>query len=136
MATRSLHALDPLKIQLLVIDRRPLVAEAMMALRLAKHLDVVKDILPCYIPATVYTASDFFALQQLEKALSYRAVMAISSAADTLLHLTSPQEISLLITAELAALVQMYRRGLFRLETPHQPSAKHSVPVHDPFLSS
>jgi hypothetical protein len=75
-----------LKILLFILDRRHVIAEAVPALRIVEHLNIVKDILPCLIAGAICLPPNSFPLEQLEEALGNGFVMAVPSPAHTLLQ--------------------------------------------------
>lgn len=57
-----MHYQKPMGMSLLELDWRQIVVESMAPLRIAKHLDAVKDILPRGIPCRVGLAFEPFTL--------------------------------------------------------------------------
>ena len=53
----------------------------MFALRIVEHLDVVEDVLPRVVSGFVGSASDTFALQEVEEAFGDGIVVTIASPA-------------------------------------------------------
>lgn len=80
----------------------------MTALRIVEHLDIVKDILPSFVPAAIDFALYPFAPQRLEEDFSGHVVMSITASAHPLLQIINFQHITPVTTAELAAFVYMY----------------------------
>ncbi len=98
--TSFLGTREPLKILLFILDRRQVIAEAVPALRIVKHLDVIEDILPCLVPCAVSLASDPFPFQELEEALGDGVIMAVSSSAHALLQIVLVQEVAPVVAAD------------------------------------
>ena len=64
----------------------------MFALRVIEHLDVVEDVLPCFISGSVGSASDAFALQEVEEAFGNSVVVAVSPSAHAMFEIVLLQE--------------------------------------------
>jgi hypothetical protein len=93
-----------LKILLLILDGRHVIAEAVPSLRIVEHLDIVEDILPCLIAGAISLPPNSFSLEQLEKALGDGVIMAVPAPAHALLQIVLVQEVAPIVTAELTAL--------------------------------
>lgn len=78
---------QPLKILHLVLDRRQVIAEAVPALRIVEHLDIVQDILLCFFTGAVCFASNPLPFEQLEETLGDCVIMAVSAPAHALLQI-------------------------------------------------
>lgn len=64
----------------------------MFALRIIEHLDVVEYILPRVVSGFVSSASETFALQEIEEAFGNSVVMAVPSAAHAVFKIVLLQE--------------------------------------------
>ena len=106
IGTSFLDTREPLEMLLFIFDRRQVIAEAVPALRIVKHLDVIEYILSCLFPSTVGLASGSLPFQQLEEAFGRCVIVAVSSSAHTLLQIVLVQEVA--PAAELTALIRMY----------------------------
>jgi hypothetical protein len=66
----------------------------MFALRIVEHLDVIEDVLPCFVSDYVGSAPHTFALKEVEEALGDSVVMAVSPAAHALFEIVLLHECS------------------------------------------
>ncbi len=73
----------------------------MLALRVVEHLDIIEDVLSCVVSGFVGSASDAFALQEVEEALGDRVVVTVSPAAHAVFEIVLFQECSPVDAVEL-----------------------------------
>ena len=76
----------------------------MPALWIVKHLDVIEDILLCFIPGAVCLSPDSLSFQELKETFGYGVVMTIPASAHALLQVVLVQEVAPVVATELAAL--------------------------------
>ena len=58
---------EPLEILLLILNRRRVIAEAVSALWIVEHLDIVEDVVPGLVAANVDSAANALPLESLKK---------------------------------------------------------------------
>lgn len=90
----------------------------MPALRIAEHLNVIKDIAPGLFSCPVGFSADTLALEQLEEAFNDCVIVTVSTSTHTLLQVVSLEEVLPVIAAKLTALVGVHHDGLFGLAAP------------------
>ena len=90
----------------------------MPAFWIAKHLNVIEDIQPSFLPAAVDFSLDSLTFEQLKKTFSDSVVMAVSPPAHAGLKLVGTQEILPVMTAELASLIGMDQDFLLGPSSP------------------
>ena len=69
------------QISLFKIDWRQSFVEAVPALRIVEHLDIVKDVLSCFVTGDVGFSANAFPLEQLEEAFGHGVIMAVPAPA-------------------------------------------------------
>ncbi len=99
----------------------------MLALSIVEHLDVIEDVRSRRLPVRIDPALDAFALQQLEKALSDRIVMAVTPATHAGDQVVGLEKVLPVITGVLTALIRMNDDFSHRLASPH----RHQQRPHD-----
>lgn len=101
----------------------------MLSLRVVEHFDVIEHVLPGLVTCPVASAPDPFTLEQVEEALGYSIVMAISTSAHRMLKIVDPQEGSPVHAGKLAALIRMDQHLGLRLSSPngHKQRLQHDV---------
>jgi len=100
-----------------------------LALRIVEHLDVVEHVPSGFVALAMGPASDPFALEQVEEALSDGIVMAVASTAHGVLEIVGLQESGSVHACELAALIRMDQHFGLRLPAPdrHQQCLQDDV---------
>lgn len=84
----------------------------MAASSVVEHLDVIEYISRGLLPCAVDLSLDPFTLQQLEKALSHRVVVAVTAPTHAAKHVVGFQEALPITAAELAALIRVNHQFL------------------------
>jgi len=92
----------------------------MPAFWIVKHLDVIEDIQPGFLPAAVDFSFDSLTFEQLKKTFCDSVVMAVSPPAHAGLQLVGKQEILPVMTAELASLIGMDQDFLLGPSSPNR----------------
>src|SRR5690606_977145 len=85
---------------------------------IVEHLDVVEHILSGFTPRSIGPASDAFALEQVEEALSHGIIVAVSAPAHGVNQIVVSQEASPVHAGELGALVRMDQHRFLWLAAP------------------
>jgi hypothetical protein len=81
IVTIFLDTREPPEILPFILDRRYIIAEGVLTLRIAEHLNIVKDVLRCLITGAISLPPNSLPLEQLEEALVNGIVMAVSAPA-------------------------------------------------------
>ena len=103
----------------------------MPTLSIVKHLDVIEDILLCFIPGAVCLAPDSLSFQELKETFGYGVVMTIPASAHALLQVVLVQEVAPVLATELAALIGMHHHRVLGLPTPdgHQERVHRNLAI-------